>query len=291
MAATPPRTPTSDQMALIHQSRLMYFRHMGSQSSDAAAAPPEFVRLAAHPLRWRLLTELGDGDLRVRELVERVGEPQNLVSYHLRLLRGGGLVTARRSSFDGRDSYYRLDLERCAESLTASGAALHPALRQTPSPPGRPVVYSRTRRVAVLFVCTGNSARSPIAAALLHHHTAGRVTAASAGTSPKPQVHPHAVRVLRESFGIDLSGRRTQHVDDLVGRRFDHVITLCDKAREVCPGFGSRQVHWSMADPGAGDTGQAGYAAFQHTAADIDTRIRYLMPVLNTPETVARSEP
>ncbi|MET7656580.1 MULTISPECIES: ArsR family transcriptional regulator [unclassified Streptomyces] len=257
---------------------------MGPRSPDEPVAPPEFVRLAAHPLRWRLLTELADGDYRVRELVERVGEPQNLVSYHLRLLRDGGLVTVRRSSFDGRDSYYRLDLELCAEALMASGAALHPALRRPPSPPRRPVVLTRARRVAVLFVCTGNSARSPVAEALLRHHTGGRVTAASAGTSPGPQVHPHAVRVLRESFGIDLSGRRTQHVDDLVGRRFDHVITLCDKAREVCPEFGPRRAHWSMADPGAaGDTGQAGYAAFQHAAADIDIRIKYLMPVLNTP--------
>ncbi|WP_228472925.1 metalloregulator ArsR/SmtB family transcription factor [Streptomyces cyaneochromogenes] len=265
---------------------------MGPRPAEAAVTPPEFVRLAAHPLRWRLLTELADGDYRVRELVERVGEPQNLVSYHLRLMRDGGLVTARRSSFDGRDSYYRLDLEHCAEALAAGGAALHPALRLVPSPPRRPVARAGNRRVAVLFVCTGNSARSPIAEALLRHHTAGRVTTASAGTSPKPHLHPHAVRVLRESFGIDLSGRRTQHVDDLADRRFDHVITLCDKAREVCPGFGPRRVHWSMADPGAaGATGQAGYAAFQQAAADIDTRIRYLMPVLNTPEAVARSEP
>ncbi|MFF3688031.1 metalloregulator ArsR/SmtB family transcription factor [Streptomyces sp. NPDC002187] len=284
--------PASDQLGLMYQSDLMYLRDVGYRPWGVTVTPPEFVRLAAHPVRWRLLTELADGDYRVRELVERVGEPQNLVSYHLRLLRDGGLVTARRSNFDGRDSYYRLDLERCAEALAASGAALHPALCQAPSPPRRPVVRGRAHRVAVLFVCTGNSARSPIAEALLRHHTAGRVTAASAGTSPKPQVHPHAVRVLRESFGIDLSGRRTQHVDDLLGRRFDHVITLCDKAREVCPEFGSRRVHWSMADPGlAGDTGQAGYAAFQHAAADIEARIKHLMPVLNTPETVARSEP
>ncbi len=74
--------------------------------------------------------------------------------------------------------------------------------------------------------------------------------------------------------------------------RFDHVITLCDKAREVCPEFGPRRVHRSMAGPGAaGDTGEAGYAAFQRAAADMDTRIRHLMPVLNTPETFARPEP
>ncbi|MFG1665280.1 metalloregulator ArsR/SmtB family transcription factor [Streptomyces sp. Y7] len=267
---------------------------MGSDPRDVTFAPPEFLRLAAHPLRWRLLTALADGDHRVRELVERVGEPQNLVSYHLRLLRDGGLVAARRSNFDGRDSYYRLDLERCAEALAAGGAALHPALRQAPALPRRPAP-ARSPRVTVLFVCTGNSARSPIAEALLRHHTAGRVTTASAGTSPKPQLHPYAVRVLAESYGIDLSGgrTRTQHVDALAGRRFDHVVTLCDKAREVCPEFGPRRVHWSMADPGAADAagGAIGYAAFQHAAADIDTRVRYLIPVLNNPETVARSEP
>src|SRR3569623_3469354 len=91
-------------------------------------AAPAFVRLAGHPLRWLLLTERAHSDLRVRELVILVGQPQSLVSYHLRLLREGGLVTATRSSLDGRDSYYHLDLDRCADALTASGATLHPAL-------------------------------------------------------------------------------------------------------------------------------------------------------------------
>src|ERR671922_1800379 len=102
--------------------------------SGQAVTPPAFVRLVAHPVRWRLLTELADSDSRVRELVTRVGESQNLVSYHLRLLRDGGLVTATRRSFDGRDSYYRLDVDRCAEALAETGAALHPALRRDRAP-------------------------------------------------------------------------------------------------------------------------------------------------------------
>src|SRR3954471_5499523 len=100
---------------------------MGSRGQ--VAEPPAFVRLAAHPLRWRLMTELAESDYRVRELVTRVDQPQNLVSYHLRLLRDGGLVTAGRSSSDRRDSYYHLDLERCARAWADSGTAIHPVLR------------------------------------------------------------------------------------------------------------------------------------------------------------------
>jgi ArsR family transcriptional regulator, arsenate/arsenite/antimonite-responsive transcriptional repressor / arsenate reductase (thioredoxin) len=73
--------------------------------ASSTRAAPAFVRLAGHPLRWRLLTELAGSDLRVRELVALVAQPQNLVSYHLRLLRDRGLVTAARSSFDRRGSY------------------------------------------------------------------------------------------------------------------------------------------------------------------------------------------
>jgi protein-tyrosine-phosphatase/DNA-binding transcriptional ArsR family regulator len=231
---------------------------------------PAFLLLASHPVRWRVLSELAGGDLRVRELVELLGQPQNLVSYHLRRLRDGGLVTATRSSFDGRDSYYHLDLDRCAEALAGTGAALHPALAaDTPVP--------RQQRPAVLFVCTGNSARSPIAEHLLRRRAAGQVTALSAGTHPKPHLHPDAVRVLREHFDTDIARQRPRRLDTLVGRRFDFVITLCDKAREACGEFDAHphRLHWSVADPAAGN-----YEVFRKTAADIDTRVRHLLPVL-----------
>ena len=234
---------------------------------------PAFLRLAAHPLRWRLLTALAVGDHRVRELVGLTGEPQNLVSYHLRLLRREGLVTARRSAYDARDSYYRLDLDACARALAETGAALHPALHPGPAPAAPPPA-------AVLFACTGNSARSPIAEALLRHRTGGRVKVASVGSHPKPEPHPDAVRALRERHGIDLSGRRPRHFDALAGRRFDYVITLCDKVREVCPDLGARHIHWSMPDPAA----DGGYAAFARTVDEIDTRVRHLLPVLASQE-------
>ncbi|MCH6161652.1 arsenate reductase/protein-tyrosine-phosphatase family protein [Streptomyces marispadix] len=252
---------------------------MASSNQDT----PAFVRLASHPLRWRLLAELAESDYRVRELVRLVGEPQNLVSYHLRLLRDGGLVTARRSSFDGRDSYYHLDLDRCADALTDAGAALHPALHRESAPHPRPADLRRSPRVGVLFVCTGNSARSPMAEALLNRRTGGRVEVASAGSRPKSRLHAKAVRVLHDEFGVDITDRRPRHWETLTGRRFDHVISLCDRAREVCPDFRGhpRRAHWSIPDPAAaGDADRIGYAAFQRTAAEIDTRITHLLPVL-----------
>ena len=251
--------------------------------SGHVVTPPPFVRLAAHPLRWRLLSELADSDYRVRELATRVDQPQNLVSYHLRLLRDGGLVTATRSSFDGRDSYYHLDLDRCADELTGSGAALHPALRRDAAPLIPPVEQKQSPRIAVLFVCTGNSARSPIAEALLRHHTAGRVTATSAGSRPKGCLHPNTLRVLHDAYGIGIAGQHPRHLDTLAGREFDHVITLCDRAREVCPEFPHRprRAHWSIPDPAtADDTDQASYPAFQRTAADIEARIGHLLAAL-----------
>src|SRR5438067_1787398 len=83
--------------------------------------------------RSRLLCELARSDRAVRELTALVGEPQSLVSYHLRELRNGELVRVHRSSADRRDSYYAIDLARCRDLLGASGAALHPGLQLTPT--------------------------------------------------------------------------------------------------------------------------------------------------------------
>ena len=85
---------------------------MSSQPRHADIAPPAFLRLAGHPVRWRLLSVLARSDRMVSELAGLVGEPQNLVSYHLGKLKGGRLVSARRSSADGRDTYYGLALAR-----------------------------------------------------------------------------------------------------------------------------------------------------------------------------------
>ena len=94
----------------------------------SSIAPPEFLQLAGHPLRWRLLGELARSDRTVHELTTRVGEAQNLVSYHLRKLRDGGLVSTRRSTFDGRDAYYTLDLTRFGGLMSEAATSLHPGL-------------------------------------------------------------------------------------------------------------------------------------------------------------------
>jgi len=111
--------------------------------SSSVSAPPSFVRLAGHPLRWRLLGELARSDRRVRELVSLVGQPQSLVSYHLGRLRAGRLVAARRSAFDARDAYYHLDLANCADALAATGLALHPGRRAGGPLPGAVPVHGQ----------------------------------------------------------------------------------------------------------------------------------------------------
>lgn len=258
----------------------MYFSRVVVDLADLP--PPMFLRLAGDPLRWRLLSELARSDRRVGELTALVGQPQNAVSYHLGRLRAGGLVSVRRSSADGRDSYYRIDLPRCGQLLAATGAALHPGLAAssaspaTPASPAGAAARRRRRAARVLFLCTGNSARSQIAEALLAQVAGERVEVASAGSQPKA-LHPNAVRVMR-GYGIDLSGRRSKHLDEFTGRRLDYVITLCDKVREVCPEFpgGPVAIHWSIPDPAAGGPGRASYPAFRAVAADLHTRIAYL---------------
>src|SRR5918992_4486748 len=227
-----------------------------------ATQPPEILGLLSDPLRWQLVGELGRSDRRVGELVELVGKPQNLVSYHLAELRRAGIVSARRSAADGRDVYYRADLLRCRDLLGEAGLALHPGVSLAPM---GPVATPRPARPRVLFLCTGNSARSQIAEALVEHRSAGTVEARSAGSHPKP-LHPNAVRVMAER-GVDISGRPTKSLTRFARTRFDRVITLCDKVREICPELPGAPIaaHWSMADPAAeDDNGKGTYLAFEH---------------------------
>ena len=238
---------------------------------------PPFLALAGHPLRWRMLVELARSDRQVSELTAAVGEPQNLVSYHLGRLRAGGLVSSHRSSYDGRATYYRVHLDRCGESLAATGAALHPGLA------ARAAVVTSTlsRHTAVLFLCTGNGTRSQIAEALLRRMTDDAIEVASAGSHPKP-VHPNAVRVLAER-GIDIADAESKSLATFDGHRFDHVITLCDKVREICPEFPGQRTaaHWSIEDPSRlPGSRRATLPAFRAVAADLESRIGFFLAQL-----------
>jgi ArsR family transcriptional regulator, arsenate/arsenite/antimonite-responsive transcriptional repressor / arsenate reductase (thioredoxin) len=254
----------------------MYYPRGMGMPTTTGTRPPRFLELAAHPLRWRLLLELARSDRRVRELCVLLEQPQPLVSYHLGRLQAERLVERRRSAFDGRESYYLLDLARCGELLAASGGALHPGLNlSTPSP----AAHLRAR-VRVLFLCTGNSARSQIAEALVEQLAGGAVEAVSAGSHPKP-LHANTLRVLRER-GIDPSGRRSKHLSEFTGQRFDYVISLCDRVREVCPEFSAppNLIHWSIPDPAReGGSGEEG-PAFERTADELAGRIPFLLELI-----------
>lgn len=231
-------------------------------------------------MRWRLLGELARSDRRAHELVKLVDQPNSLISYHLSRLQEGRLVWMRRSTANDRDIYYGVDLALCGDVLTQAGKALHPSLRlESPKDvwPPRP----EGPRIRVLFLCTGNSTRSQIAQALVEHADPS-VEAFSAGSHPE-NVHPSAVGVMRE-YGIEIAGRQSKHMSEFIGQRFDFVISLCDKVREICPEFPGepRVIHWSIGDPGTvRGTVDETYPEFQRLAAELKTRIRFLLHVIN----------
>jgi arsenate reductase len=113
-------------------------------------------------------------------------------------------------------------------------------------------VSTDTAPLRVLFLCTGNSARSQIAEAVLQRRGAGRFIADSAGSSPAARVHPRAIAVL-ERAGQAWQGHPPQSWEDLPNKEWDFVITVCDRARETCPVFPGSPLlaHWGMPDPAA----------------------------------------
>lgn len=131
------------------------------------------------------------------------------------------------------------------------------------------------RPIRVLFVCTGNSARSQLAEALLRAHGGTDFEVYSAGTEPKA-VNPHTVRVLAEA-GIDWSSARAKSVTEFLGQPFDYVITVCDRARQVCPVFPGEHnsLHWGLEDPAAVEgSDEQQLRAFRQTQQELLARLR-----------------
>lgn len=246
----------------------------------AHAAPQSlaFLKLLAHDIRWRILLALATSDFRVEELVALVKQPPNLVSYHLKRLRLLRLVTERRSSADGRDIYYSLNLDQFRSLYGETGQALHPAIRISDpqlSPQEEAFVSAPVR---VLFLCTHNSARSQMAEGLLRKLGGDQVEVFSAGSEPT-SIHALAIKTMA-SADIDLHQHETKHLNEFLGQEFDYIITVCDRVREVCPVFPGEpeQIHWSFPDPAAieGDP-QMQERGFQDTANQLANRINYLL--------------
>ena len=198
--------------------------------------PPE-VRAARHaalgdPVRLSIVDELRTSDRAPVELQQRLDLGSNLLAHHLDVLAGAGLVERSRSSGDGRRRYVHL-VPGSLDELVSS-----PTLRPGPA----------------LFVCTHNSARSQLAAALWRRATGARAT--SAGTHPADQVHPAAVAAARRA-GLDLGDARPRRLGPLPARTT--VVTVCDQAYEelgaaasTASGDGARTtapLHWSIPDP------------------------------------------
>ena len=178
--------------------------------------------------------------------------PSNLIAHHLGVLKNAGVVSRSRSEADGRRTYLKLN-----------HAALEALLPRTPR---------RARRV--VFVCTQNSARSQLAAAIWNRRSP--LAATSAGTHPAPQVHPGAVAAARRN---NLSMR--PHIPRLLGdvlAKDDMVIAVCDNAHEELPAELSR-MHWSISDPAR--TGET--ESFDKAVRDLTERIDRLAPSMNQP--------
>lgn len=249
--------------------------------TTSGVLPLPFLKLLAHDIRWKILVLLARSDYCVQELVRFVEQPQNLVSYHLRRLRGQYLVTERRSSADSRDIYYSLNFETLHTLYFAAADALHPALRGGAMEQGQIIADHVNKPFRVLFLCTENSARSQIAEALTRYLSKGTVEAFSAGSHPT-SIHPYAIRVLVR-LGIDTGSLRSKHFDEFRDQSFDRIITLCDYVQEECPTFPAdpHRIHWSFPNPTAVEgTEEERYRAFEQLGLQLTTRIRLLLTIL-----------
>lgn len=211
------------------------------------------------PVRLSIVDELAFSDRSPGELVERLGVPSNLLAHHLAVLEDAGIVVRSVSAGDARRRYVSLDRSR-PDVLTV----LRPTHRRSLRP--------------MLFLCTQNSARSQLAAALWTQRT-GRM-ARSGGTRPAPAVHPGAVRAARRA-GLDITDVTPRHHQRVAART--QVVTVCDLVHEDLEPGGDWW-HWSIPDPVASGTDDA----FDSVLRMLDERITGLLfPVHPTSSTEA----
>lgn len=229
---------------------------------------PALLKILANDLRWQIVRALSHSDLRVQELTDRLNQPQNLVSYHLKKLHQAGLVVEHHSIADGREIYYGIHLNRIRDLFKTTQESIHPGL----------TVVNKTAPayppLRVLFLCTHNSARSQMAEGLLRSRSHSQIEVFSAGTDPMP-VNLDAIRVMQE-LDIDIHNQQSKSQDQFLDQSFDYVITVCDRARESCPVFPGNplRLHWSIADPtAASGSSKERLRVFRATARELEERI------------------
>lgn len=213
------------------------------------------VRAARHavladPARLRIVDLLTLGDRSPKELQEALGVASNLIAHHLGVLDREGMIVRTRSEGDKRRSYVHL-VPDATSGLGPSAAAA-------------------ARRV--LFVCTGNSARSQLAAAIWA--TRSSIPATSAGTKPATTVAPGAVAAA-ERHGLQLQDAPPRHVGD-VAAETDFIVTVCDSAHETLDGADA--LHWAVPAPDSAGTDAAYDRAFDDLTERIDTLAGRLTP-------------
>jgi protein-tyrosine-phosphatase len=206
------------------------------------------------PARLAIVDRLLLGGASPSEIGRELGLPGNLLAHHLKLLERAALIDRCRSEGDHRRTYLRLRSNALA-GLMPTG----PRTRTAPR---------------VVFVCTQNSARSHLAAALWKRRST--VPTASAGTHPATRVHPLALATARQ-HGLALSPTRTCHIDEVL-RPDDLVVAVCDNAHEQLGPRADDRLHWSVPDPASIGTDDA----FANALNDLADRVDRLAPAVQT---------
>ena len=222
---------------------------MSSEIRDERARRARMHAALGDPTRLAIVDTLALGEASPSELQELLEMPSNLLAHHVRTLEQAELIVRTRSEGDRRRTYLSL-VPQALDAL------------RTPATRGA---------VRVVFVCTANSARSQLAAALWSAESP--VPATSAGTHPAPAIHPGALAAAHRR-NLALAPSTPRHIRQVV-RPGDMIITVCDSAHEEL-GSAPGRLHWSIADPAK--SGED--AAFDHTVDDLADRIARIAPAI-----------
>ena len=267
------------RVAKVSLDRLNKFLYSGNMEHTAASQA--FATLG-HPDRlavFRLILRFAPRGVRPTEVAAALGLKPNTLSHHLADLTASGLVRVERA---GRSLFYSADLEKTEALIGYLAFDLgrgRPDLLSPFLPPHTKGPAMRDDGFNVLFICSGNSARSIFAEALLRDIGKGRFTAHSAGTRPNTQLNPFALEVLARN-GHDVAGLRSKHISEFQqphSPEMDFVFTVCDTAAaEECPPWPGQPItgHWGLPDPVKANGNEAEKAlVFAQTYAALRRRI------------------